>query len=164
MPKTLTHGRWNEGNVGNLNFGNWKDMCGIGGMPHRIVPPWMPPQPGQPTRTGMAVEVPSSSVLIHVLAVHEDSVTAPMENPGGTVVIVEMIVSESEEGAAALVDAADSVDNPGELVVAVAVAVGRVIDDGWLAVGRVARVGCPSGPIESAGNVKGGGRIMFEDG
>lgn len=99
-----------------------------------------------------------------MLAVHDDSVTASIENPGGTVVIVEVIVSEPEDDAAAPRDI--PVGFVGVVVVVVAAAVGRVIDDFGLAAGRVAvaGVGCPSNPIESAGNVKGGGRIMSEDG
>jgi hypothetical protein len=97
-----------------------------------------------------------------VLPVHEDSVAVSIENSGGTVAIVEVMVSEPEDDAAAPIDIlAGSVG-----VIVAAAAVGRVIDDFGLAAGRVAvaGVGCPSNPIESAGNVKGGGRMTSEDG
>jgi hypothetical protein len=97
MPRIVMQGRWNEGNVGNLNFGDWKDMCGIWGRPHRTITSWRPLQPGQPTRTGTTVEVPPSSVVIYVLPVHEDSVTVSIENSSGTVAIVEVIVSKPED-------------------------------------------------------------------
>jgi hypothetical protein len=86
------------------------------------------------------VGLPPKSVVIHVFAVHCVFVIASVENPGGTVVIVEDI----------------------ESAVVVAGTPGRVAGIDGDAVGTV--VGRPSEPIVKGGKLKGGGMMTVEGG
>jgi hypothetical protein len=69
-------------------------MCGISGRFQRISPPPLLPQLLQPTSTGTIVCCPPTSVVSHVLPVHMAFVVASVENPGGKVVIVDVMLSE----------------------------------------------------------------------
>lgn len=104
------------------------------------MPPWIPPHPGQPTSTGTIVGLPPEDVVIHVFAVHNEFVTFSVENPGGTVVIVEVI----------------------EFAVIVAETIGEVLSVNCDVTDTV--VGRPSGPIAKVGKVKGAGIMTVEGG
>ena len=90
MPNILMQGRWKVGSLGKP--GNLNNTHGISGRFQRMIPPWSPPQLSQPTKTGTIVLCPPTSVVSHVLPVHMVLVVASVENPGGTVVIVDVII------------------------------------------------------------------------
>jgi hypothetical protein len=104
------------------------------------MPPWIPPHPRQPTSTGTIVGLPLEDVVIHVFAVHSEFVTSSVENPGGTVVIVEVI----------------------ESAFIVAETIGGVLGVNSDAIDTV--VGWPLGPIVKDGKVKGAGIMTVEGG
>lgn len=54
IPSTRMQGREKGGSSG--KFGKEKTTLGIGGRPHRMIPPKIPPHAGQPTITGTTVE------------------------------------------------------------------------------------------------------------
>jgi hypothetical protein len=105
-----------------------------------MMPLWSPPHPWQPTRTGTIVGLPPISVVNHVFAVHSVFVVASVENPGGTVFMVEDI----------------------EPIVVVVGTVGSVTDTDGNAIGT--SVGRLSDPKVKAGKENGGGIITLEGG
>jgi hypothetical protein len=92
-PNILIQGRLIDGSFGIVGMENLNFIWESSGNFHRMRPPWPPPQWGQ-AKTGKTVGTPcESAVVSHPLAVI--AVLSSTENPGGNVVIVEVIRFES---------------------------------------------------------------------
>ena len=85
------------GSFGKENFGRpgmWKLKPGFLGVFQRTIPPCLPPQVLQPTRTGSTVLWPLWEVVMTVFCVQAVLVAFKVEKPGGDVVITVSEVAE----------------------------------------------------------------------
>ena len=76
-------------NEGRLNFGKEKEISGIGGRPHNMMPPPIPPHTLHPTSTGTIVVCPVLSVVVsQVLERQSALLLVCAKNPAGMAVSV----------------------------------------------------------------------------